>query len=284
MDSSALRASIQAGPVVPPAAGQLPQALPLRPPEFYKLFDEFPELTTLPPPPLPDGALKQYSVFGEEHSGRKGDGQQFVPPLSQFDVEQLYDERAFQPNTATSSSSAAGSSSERITPKSELKRLSLELRAHVQLVARALAEEALGLGVTEEENPSSIAARDDFQSAPAATPTASGGIRLPAKEPKSFLLAKRCELIQLNMAHLLARTREMEAWHRLEMAARAGEWTEKVVLGTAGGAGAAQNGTISEQRRDEIMRRAKERISSLMVEAAAKGTKAQQNEQSTAKR
>lgn len=230
------------------------------------MFDEFSgQIDSLPPPPLPhkhsDPALSKYTVLGAQFDGRRGDKEPFVPSLSQFGVEQLYDERAFKPSSFSSSSLSSSSSSSNtpITPKSELKRLSLELRSHVQLVARALAEEALGLGVTEEEKASASSVMST--------------VRLPLKEPKSFLLAKRCELIQLNMMHLLARLREVEAWRRLEKAAEAGKWTEEeetaVSAGIVAGGGAAASASAGGEA-EALRLRAREKLEALVKEERVK--------------
>ncbi len=109
--------------------------MPLRPPPFFQLFTD-PDFS-LPPPPLPSaaaGSEPQPAILGVTDDPATG----FVLPLARLGIEQMYDERCFD--------AAALGSADRPTPKGELKRLSGELRAHVQQVALALADEALGLG------------------------------------------------------------------------------------------------------------------------------------------
>lgn len=105
-------------------------ALPLRPPPFFQLFAD--ASFELKPPPLPDTSAEQPNILGLRADAGSG----FVLPLDKLGIEQLYDERCFDPAFAASGS---------CTPKGELKRLSVQLRSHVHLVALALADEALGV-------------------------------------------------------------------------------------------------------------------------------------------
>lgn len=141
-------------------------ALPLRPPPFFQLFSD--ASFDLKPPPLPDTSDEQPNILGIRTDAGSG----FVLPLDKLGIEQLYDERCFDAKLA-----APGS----CTPKSELKRLSVQLRSHVHLVALALADEALGVS----HPPHSAAG---LSSSSAALTSSSG-----AGEPRSLCVAAGSE-------------------------------------------------------------------------------------------
>lgn len=174
-------------------------ALPLRPPPFFQLFSD--TSFDLKPPPLPDVSAEQPNILGIRTDAGSG----FVLPLDKLGIEQLYDERCFDPSFAASGS---------CTPKSELKRLSTQLRSHVHLVALALADEALGVAHTPHAGAGASA------SSAALLSSSNTG------EPRSLALSRHVHLLQVNMMHLLARLREMEAWSRLESAAATAAWAD----------------------------------------------------------
>jgi hypothetical protein len=90
-------------------------AVALRPPDFFRLFED--GTFIMPPPPLPRKDLESESpsssTAGTALGQPIGSGSSFVLPLSHFGVEQLYEEACFSP---------AGPAGARVTPKSELKR------------------------------------------------------------------------------------------------------------------------------------------------------------------
>ena len=105
----------------------------VRPPDFFRLFAIEPSVgggaggepaVALRPPPLPENG-SVYHQFGGAYS----EPPVYVPPLASFGRQQLYDERCLQEPPA---GWAQGSDAAWPSPKSELHRLSADVRGAIR--------------------------------------------------------------------------------------------------------------------------------------------------------